>query len=106
MTDRPISVAFTAIALLAEHDKLGLPQAKCWHRIVGDWEIWVNRGKKPQKKEPGSPSIEPYSAYIEWKGWPAGIIDPYGGIIAAGEGANEDSFIAAIEAEIGKKVTE
>ena len=107
MTDRPICAAFMALALLAKHDKLDAdPEAGLWHRKVGGWEIWANRGGNPQTRSPNEPEISPCSVYLEWMGWPAGLIYPYGGIIAAGEGANEDSFIAAIEAEIGKKVTE
>ncbi len=42
--------------------------------------------------------VLPRSAYIEWSGWPAGTVDPGGGVIAAGSGANEDAFIEACRA--------
>jgi hypothetical protein len=36
---------------------------------------------------------EPVSAYVEWNEWPAGIIDPFGGCIAAGAAANLETFL-------------
>jgi hypothetical protein len=38
-------------------------------------------------------ALPPFSVKVSWNGWPAGIIQPGGGIIAAGEAANEDSLI-------------
>jgi len=39
-------------------------------------------------------------AAIWFNGWLAGIITPYGGEFAAGSAANEDTFIAALDAAI------
>jgi hypothetical protein len=36
--------------------------------------------------------LEPYQAMVEFNGFPAGIIDPNGGVLAAGDAANEDTF--------------
>ena len=58
------------------------------------WVVKVN-GHREQVE-----SVPPFSALLEFNGWPAGIIDPFGGTIAAGELANEDTFIAAMEAAI------
>lgn len=48
------------------------------------------------KLNPTSDEIDgvgPCEIYVTWNGWPAGILDPSGGVIAAGEAANEDAFI-------------
>lgn len=37
-------------------------------------------------------SMRPHSAFVMWNGFPAGIIGPTGGAIAAGELANQDTF--------------
>jgi hypothetical protein len=94
-----VNVAFAAlcdlgialgIAPLNEH-------AGCWHhRIDERWAVWMNGHKVPM------PSVleqwlDPFHCYVEYNGWPAGIFSPFGGVIAAGEGANENAFIAAIE---------
>lgn len=42
--------------------------------------------------------VPPYHAMLEWNGFPAGIISAQGGIVAAGEVANEDTFCAAARA--------
>lgn len=41
--------------------------------------------------------VPPFSLYIEFNGWPAGVVTAYGGTMAAGSIANEREFIAAIE---------
>lgn len=41
--------------------------------------------------------VEPFNMHITWGGFPAGTIDPFGGIIAAGEAANEATFIKWLE---------
>lgn len=44
-----------------------------------------------------------FSFSIAWNGFPAGEIDPGGGVICAGELANEETLQAALEAEIERK---
>lgn len=88
-----MNLAFLGCCALAVKDDVGLISALPDHtftRTVGVWKIALN-GKDFQAK-------------IEFNGWPAGIIDPHGGIIAAGEAANEDTFIAAIEADLGQPI--
>lgn len=41
-----------------------------------------------------------FECVVWFNGWLAGVMDPYSGIIAAGEAANEGTFIAAIRARI------
>ncbi len=109
-TDPPICEAFMKLAELATKDGIGafntLPG--CWTRHIGkQWWIAVNGHKTSMKAT--SPngasagdgiSVEPFHVYIEFNGWPAGIFTPYGGAIAAGDAANESTFISAIEAEL------
>lgn len=38
-------------------------------------------------------NVEPFSARVKWNGWPAGIIGPSGGILAAGDLASESTLI-------------
>lgn len=66
----------------------------------GKWRIIVNGNKSMRTYGvDGTPvKLTPFSAVIYWNGWPAGIIDMTGGVIAAGEGANEDALIESIKA--------
>jgi hypothetical protein len=94
----PISETFFEIADLAKRlgaERIGeLPG--CWEqRVDSRWWIAVNGKDKETACSHGS-AVPPYSAYVEYNGWPAGMIDPYGGVLVAGEGANEDTFIAAL----------
>jgi hypothetical protein len=88
-----MNLAFLGCCALAQKDGVGLikylPDAT-YRRTVGSWEIALNG--------------ETIQAALKFNGWPAGIIDPAGGIIAAGDAANEDSFIAAIEADLGQPI--
>jgi hypothetical protein len=44
--------------------------------------------------------VAPFESYIEFNDWPVGMITPFGGIIAAGECANENTFIEALDRRI------
>lgn len=58
---------------------------------------WVAFNGHPEKKATSKgQQVDPYHCYVEYNGWPAGVFTPYGGVIAAGEGANENTFIAAL----------
>lgn len=81
----------------------------CWELIVDhQWTVAVNGHKVPQvyrskdSIETGSigVDVQPYDAYVEYNAWPAGSFNPFGGILAAGEGANEDTFIAALQKKL------
>jgi hypothetical protein len=82
--------------------------AGCWvHQIDDHWAIAINGHEVPKEATlPGGATdsvpinVEPYHCYVEYNGWPAGIFNPFGGVIAAGEGANEGTFIKAIQAAI------
>ena len=53
-----------------------------WEFEVGPWKLQVN-GRREKIGD-----VPPYHAFVEFNGWPAGLIHPYGGTIAAGEAAN------------------
>lgn len=44
--------------------------------------------------------IPPYHLAVWYEGWLVGLFHPYGGVFAAGSGANEESFTRAIRAHI------
>lgn len=106
----PICEAFYKLAQLAEKD--GIESINkfpgCWTRQIGKhWWVAINGHKSVTKAS--SPSgasagdgvdVEPFHAYVEFNGWPAGQFSPYGGWVAAGDAANESTFISAIDAEL------
>ena len=47
--------------------------------------------------------LPPFCFKITFNGWPAGLIDPRGGVIAAGTAANEDVFIRDIQTELAQR---
>ena len=49
-------------------------------------------------------TLPAYGAAISWGGFPAGIVDPNGGVIAAGSAANEATFREWLET--AKEVSE
>lgn len=71
----------------------------CWYRRLDQrWEIAINgHGEPVTHPFEGCPhEVPPFSIFAMFNGWPAGIIDPFGGSICAGELANIDSFVAAL----------
>lgn len=72
----------------------------CWEfKIDEQWWIAVNGHREAMACSRGN-DVPPFSAYIVYMGWPAGIIAPNGGVIAAGDCANEDAFIDALQARL------
>lgn len=101
-TERPILNAMDLIAQLAiKHDAGPLYKHDgCWeHQVDSRWWIAVNGHKQPMPCSHG-PEVEPYHAYIEFNGWPAGIINPFEGTLATGEAANEQTLCEALEKAI------
>lgn len=98
MTKEPL---FMLLARLATKDDAA-PLNKhpgCWEREIGEWWIAVNGHEDAIKCSHGA-EVPPFNCYVEFNGWPAGLFDPLGGIIAAGAAANEETFAAAVEAAI------
>lgn len=98
-----LTEAFVAIADLASALGVGNLKARpgCWeHKVDEDWWIYLNAHGEPTRCSQGV-EVPPYSAFIMFRGLPAGVIDPGGGVIAASRDANEDAFIAALRAAAG-----
>ena len=94
-----VAEAFAEIAALAQ--SLGVTEINglpgCWeHQVDKRWWFAVNGHREAVECSRGF-VIDPFDCYIEYNGWPAGSIHPGGGIIAGGEGANEDNFIEALQ---------
>lgn len=98
-----MSEIFEAVAILAA--ALGVKKINqlpgCWeHQVDARWWIAVNGHAKPTNCSRTSGPIDPYTCYIEFDGWPAGLVSPYGGALAAGEAANEEALIVALNAAV------
>lgn len=79
---------------------LGVPRIDalpgCWERQVdAQWWIAVNGHREPVACSRG-PSVPPFTCYVEFDGRPAGFVSPRGGVLAAGEAIDENTFIAAV----------
>ena len=76
-------------------------RATCWEREIDQhWRVALNGTRAPLSPARGGPPIPAFSALLEFNGWPAGVVDPRGGVIAAGDCANEASVIAALRGAI------
>ena len=98
-TDERYSEAFDLIAQLGI--ALGAaPLSKhtgCWEHAVDErWRVAVN-GHREGKATSTGEVVKPFTAIVWFNGWPAGLISPRGGVIAAGEVANEGTLIAALQ---------
>jgi hypothetical protein len=96
-----LCVAFMAIvdlALASGADPLNKHTA-CWeHQIDDRWWVAVNGHAEPKLSSHSNIPVNPFEAYVEYNGWPAFVLNPYGGHGAAGSLANEDTLIAALKA--------
>lgn len=94
-----VSEAFVLLAELALAEGVADTPLGIWERAFDPWHVSLNRDNIARKNVRGL-EVPPYSAMVTFNGWPAGIIDPRGGILAAGAAANEDTFIAAIKEQL------
>jgi hypothetical protein len=70
----------------------------CWEvGIDQHWWIAVNAHNEPKTCSKGT-EVAPFACYVGFNGWPAGILTPTGGALAAGSLANEETFLAALAA--------
>lgn len=110
MTDDFPPVAEVAAKVAELNKALGAPRAcdveGCWeHQIDEHWFVAVNGHKEEQalkRSNGGGVTVPPFHFYLEFNGWPAGFLTPFGGTMAAGEAANEQTLIAALDAAIAK----
>lgn len=95
----PLEV-FAAVAGVAERaGETPINQrAGTWERQLDPaWWIAVNAHRDPVTCSKGV-EVAPFTMYVEYNGWPAGILSPTaGGQFAAGTGANIETFLAACE---------
>lgn len=97
-TDR-VSDAFTALmdlALALGHREISKLPGLCTFEVDEHWKVSINGHKEEIDHIPA------YHVMPFWNGFPAGIFGPSGGIIAAGELANEDTFIEACQKRLQK----
>lgn len=70
----------------------------CWEKRIDEhWWVAINGHKDDMACSREAPPVPSLHCYIEYDGWPAGLISLQDGVIAAGESANEDTFIAAVK---------
>lgn len=104
--DGQVSEAFVRIAELAA--ALGVKDINqlpgCWEvQVDGRWWLAMN-GHSHMVKASDDAEVPAFSAWVKFNGWPAGMVSPSGGIIAAGRSANEDTLIAALKDRVVREV--
>jgi len=97
--NQPISEAFSEIANLAM--RLGVTNINqregCWeHRIDDKWWIAINGHPEPVRCSKGA-EVPAYNAYVEFNGWPVGLINPYGGALVRCTDDAEGDLINALK---------
>lgn len=93
-----ISLAADAVARLAMKRGVNANGRTLALAVDEHWTVFVNGSDAPVTHH--GCEVPRFHMYVEFNGFPAGLFSPYGGIIAGGSAANEDTFIAAIEAAI------
>ena len=89
-----MSIVFCLIAMLLAAKSDVLPVPRGVHKIEID-ETWSCTFNTSLVDVDNIPAVH---ASIVFNGWPAGIIGPVGGCIAAGEAANEQTLTEALKA--------
>ena len=95
----PIAKAFVAVSEMAY--RLGARKINqlpgCWEKQIDErWWVALNPHREPIKCSHGV-EVQPFDCYVEYNGFPAGSFNAAGGFLAAGEAANEQSFIEACD---------
>lgn len=95
MTDVMLAVAELAMRLGAAPIN---KHAGCWECQIDErWWVACNGHRSPVVCSKGV-KVDPFEIYVEFNGWPAGLVNPRGGTFSAGAAANEDAFLAACKA--------
>lgn len=71
----------------------------CWEcRLDEHWLVAMNGHPEPMETQlcPSPVTVQPFTVYVEFNGWPAGVFNMYSGEFAAGSMANLDAFQAAL----------
>jgi hypothetical protein len=87
-----ISVVFGLIAMLTAAKSAVVPVPRGIHtvQVNDEWEFTLNTGFI------ATDTLPLFHASVKFNGWPAGLVNPGGGCIAAGEAANEKTFTEAL----------
>lgn len=64
---------------------------------IGDANVGWHVELNPTAEQIGV--VEPFTAMVQWNGFPAGIIDPDGGVVADGTLANQRTLLAWLESD-------
>jgi len=98
-----LSDLWSAVMDLAKRDGViplnALPAL--WERKVdSEWYIACNGHKEPMETTltPTPIRVLPFHLYVEFNGWPAGVMTAYGGQVCAGTEANMDTLVEAVRA--------
>jgi hypothetical protein len=104
VTDKKVllTAAFDVVMFL--HEALSLPSVNdmggLWtYQVDERWYFAVNAMSEEQEvKPPRSMAwiVKPYTCAVWFNGWFAGEVSPGAGWFAAGEAANERTFVAAV----------
>lgn len=93
-TQAPLSEAFVKIVALAEAWGDTPIAGAMWTAVFGPWKVTVN-GTDGERD-----GIPRFCAKVEYNGRPAGVLDPFGGVMVADEVANEAALIEALDAAL------
>lgn len=93
-----ISVVMDLMAQLGIKDRITPMPETGWTRELD--EHWTFHVSSATPTVFHGVTVPPFHAYLEYNGWPAGLINPFGGTVAAGREANEDALVAALRAAI------
>ena len=94
LDEQPVSVVMDLIAQLGIKDGV-TPLVGPYERVLDEhWTLCLNPDTEMYKWR--GFEIPRFHCAIEFNGWPAGLINPFAGWIAAGTVANEDALIEAL----------
>ena len=102
-----VAAAFDAVCSAFIRRGLAPVKGKVVQETFGSWLVVMNGTREPVSGEPsgtmGYRDLPPVHAALFYNGWFAGEINPAGGWIAAGEAANEQTFISAMSQDTGDR---
>jgi len=91
----PLFVAIAEFCLARGFKRIRELPGCCEVQVDDHWWIAVNGHPNPSSTSRGT-SVPAFSAYVEFNGWPAGLVDAGGSGFAAGALANPQTFRAAL----------
>lgn len=86
-----IAESLLAFAMFKGAESISMKKELWQHKVDDTWTIKCNG------QETKVDGVPPFSWYIEYNGWPAGILGIMGdGVLCAGDGGNEENLRAAL----------